>query len=314
MDLSIVIISWNTEGILRDCLDSVFAALDSSIEAEVIVVDNASEDGSAEMVRDSFPDVSLIVNDDNRGFAAANNQGFEIARGRHVLLLNSDTLVLGRVLQDSVVFMDAHPEVGVFGCRVLNPDRTMQRTCFQYPTLTNLLLLASGLDRLSWPRFLGRHQMSHWLRDSERDVDVVTGCYMLVRRSAMDEVGTLDESFFFCGEETDWCRRFREAGWHVRFSPVGEIVHLGNASGRKFEGRRDLMLTTGLVRYHRKHGGWPAAAAAWLVLLGFNASRMVFWAAASLLGGDRSKRRFHHFSVVVRNFLETWPAAGDGAR
>ncbi|MFU8829799.1 MAG: glycosyltransferase family 2 protein, partial [Phycisphaerales bacterium] len=211
-DLSIVIISFNTIDITRDCLRSVFENI-GDLHAQVIVVDNDSKDGSADMVASEFPKVELIRNSDNRGFAAANNQGFELCTGEFVLLLNSDTVVLGDVLEKSVAYMREHPQVGVFGCRVLNPDRTMQPTCFMVPSLLNISLMTLGLSKLSRPKFFGRMQMLDWQRDSEREVQVVTGCYMLVRRTAMDAVGWLDDSFFFCGEETDWCVRFRKAGW-----------------------------------------------------------------------------------------------------
>lgn len=305
-DLSIVIVSWNTLEITRDCLRSVEERR-GDLPIEVFLVDNASSDGSADMVEREFPGVVLIRNDDNLGFAKANNQALAIARGRHSLLLNSDTVVLGDVLRDSVRYLDEHPDVGVFGCRVLNPDRTMQATCFSFPTLVNLALKTSGLFRLPWPRFFGREHLAHWKRDTERDVDVVTGCYMLVRGEAMEQVGLLDDSFFFCGEETDWCRRFLAAGWRVRFAPVGEIVHLGNASGRKLSARRDLLLTTGLVRYHRKHNGLPGALAAFSMLWLFQASRYALWAATALVRRDAASRaRRDHFRDVLRGYGSTW--------
>jgi len=307
MDLSIVIVSWNTREITRACLSSVYEHLDG-LEMEVFVVDNNSEDGSQEMIAEEFPQVRLIVNQDNRGFATANNQAIREATGRHVLLLNSDTEILGDVLPASVHYMDNHERVGVMGCRVLNPDRTMQPTCFMFPSMLNLALLTSGLSQVSRPRFFGRGQMNDWRRDCVRDVEVVTGCYMLVRRKAMDDVGLLDESFFFCGEETDWCRRFRAAGWVNRFAPVGEIVHIGNASGRKYSHKRDVMLTAGLVRYHRKHNGVPGAAIVWLMLFGFNLSRWIGWTLLRpVLRSEKASARSVHFARVVRDFGQVWP-------
>ncbi|MFI4855378.1 MAG: glycosyltransferase family 2 protein [Phycisphaerales bacterium JB065] len=306
-DLSIVIISFNTIEITRDCLRSVFENL-CGLNTQVIVVDNDSKDGSADMVAAEFPQVELIRNTDNRGFAAANNQGFERCTGEFVLLLNSDTVVLGDVLGKSVEYMREHPDVGVFGCRVLNPDRTMQPTCFMVPSLLNLTLMTLGLSRFRRPRFFGRMKMLDWHRDSEREVQVVTGCYMLVRRKAMDEVGWLDDSFFFCGEETDWCVRFRQADWKIIFSPVGEIIHIGNASGRRFEARRDLMLTEGIVRFHRKHHGLVGAAAAYAVLWVFNSTHALLWAILAVVRpGDRAKQRCRHFVEVTKGFGSAWP-------
>jgi len=309
LDLSIIIVNWNTSRMLQDCLASVFAGLDGR-SAEVIVVDNASDDGSADMVRSDFPRVRLIENSENRGFAAANNQALEVASGKYLLLLNSDTLIHGVVLPASVAYMDAHTDVGVMGCRVLNGDGTLQPTCSQYPSLINLTLLTSGLWKLPWPGFLDRYQMRRWDRTDEREVDIVSGCYMMVRRAALDEVGPLDERFFFYGEETDWCRRFRAAGWKLRFAPVGEITHFGGGSVRRLDHVRDLMLTSATVMLHRKHGGMVSAISAWIILFAFNLSRAVFWSIAALFcRNDRTRRRRNHFLGLVRQIRKSWPAA-----
>lgn len=302
-ELSIVVVNWNTLGLLRDALASIFETRDD-LPVEVIVIDNGSTDGSAEMVRTEFPDCVLIANAGNQGFAAANNQGFGIARGRYILMLNSDTIVLGEVLAASVRYLDAHLEAGAMGCRVLNPDRTMQITCQMWPSHLNLLLQASGLWRLPWPRFFGRFEMLDWKRDSEREVDSITGCYLMVRREILDSIGVLDEQFFFFGEETDLCRRMRDAGWKLMFAPVGEIVHYGSASARKLNHKRDILLSDAIVRLHRKHGGQAAAAAAWAILLGFNASRAVFWGLRSVVQRRAGhSERARHFRRVVAGQL-----------
>ncbi|MFN3193134.1 MAG: glycosyltransferase family 2 protein [Aureliella sp.] len=307
IDLSIVIVSWNTRRILDECLESVFQGVEG-VRAEVFVVDNASSDGSAAMVADKYPQVHLIENRENLGFARANNQAIRIARGRHVLLLNSDTVILDDVLRRSVEYLNVHSSVGVMGCRVLNKDGTVQLTCSRYPTLLNLLLLTSGLFRFSRPSFLGRYQLRDWSRDTERDVDTVTGCFMLVRRSALDEVGLLDERFFFYGEETDWCRRFKDSGWQLRFAPVGEIVHYGSLSSRQCNHRRDVMLTRGLLQYHRKHSGAFTVATAWLLLGMFCALRSVYWGVLAVNRRNRyARERCKHFCGVLASFRETWP-------
>lgn len=305
-DLSIVIVNWNTIGILRDCLKSVFDNLGSR-ETEVIVVDNASTDGSPAMVESEFPAVSLIKNKDNRGFAAANNQGFEIAKGRHILLLNSDTIVHGDVLDKSVQYMDDHPDIGAFSCRVLNPDGTMQPNTSQFPSLLNLVILLTGLWRLKSIPFFDRYRMLNWDRLDARNVEVVAGCYMMVNAKALAEIGPLDENFFFFGEETDWCVRFREAGWRVHCAPVGEITHLGGGSAKKLNHKRDVMLTEATIRLHRKHRGAVSAFFAWLLLFGFNLSRSIFWSLASLVAPSKHRReRGEHFRKVVRLSANTW--------
>jgi len=306
MDLSIVIVNWNTREMLRDCLESLQAPLDG-IQAEVIVVDNASEDGSVEMVGEYFRDVRLIANLDNRGFAAANNQGFDRASGRHVLLLNSDTLVHGDVLVRSIEYLDTHPKVGMMGCKVLNDDGTTQLTCSRFPSFINLLLQTFGANRLGG-RYFSRYQMLDWDRDDEREVDVVSGCYLMVRASVIEEIGRLDEAFFCYGEETDWCRRCQDAGWQLMFAPVGEITHFGSGSTRALNHVRDLMLSEGTIRLHRKHNGHIAAMFMWLLLLVFNSMRSVFWTLRTALDStDTTNRRAQHFRRIVRDFTRAWP-------
>lgn len=308
-DLAVVIVSWNTRDVTRECLRSLHESLDASgLDTDVWVVDNASTDGSAEMVESEFPRVKLVRNTENRGFAPANNQALVPGAARVHLLLNSDTVVLGDAIRKSVEYMDGHEDVAVFGCRVLNPDRTVQRTCFMEPTLFNVFLKTIGVFKAPWPRWFGREHYRHWLRDDERDVGVVTGCCFFVRDEAMQSVGLLDERFFFCGEETDWCRRFKRAGWKVRFAPVGEIVHFGNVSGAKWSWRRDLMLTEGVLRYHRKHSGRFGFALAWLMLFVFHVSRAVLWAVLAVVTQrKRAKARFGHFWQLLLHFHEAWP-------
>ena len=219
VDVSIVIVNWNTKKLLYDCLTSVYATT-KEVSFEVIVIDNASRDGSVEMIKSDFPKVELIANTENRGFAAANNQGISIAVGRYILFLNSDTIVLSNAIDKVVAFTDLHEDAAVVGCRVLNPDVTLQPTCFMFPSILNMILSVSYLYKL-FPgnRFFGRERMTWWSRDDERLVDVVTGCFMLVRHRAIEDVGIMDERFFMYGEETDWCYRFKQAGWKVMFTP-----------------------------------------------------------------------------------------------
>lgn len=307
--LSILIISWNTEDMLRDVLASTYAGL-GDLDAEVIVIDNASSDGSPDMVAAEFPQAILERNTENTGFAAANNQAMDIARGRYFLLLNSDTIVHGSVLSDSVAYMEDNPDVGAMGCRVLNTDGSVQMTCSAWPSLLNLTLLTSGLWKLKRPAFFSRYQMGTWMRDSERSVDIVSGCYLLTRRSVVEQTGQLDESFFFYGEETDWCRRIANNGHKLMFAPVGEITHHGGGSVRKLNHKRDIMLTEALVHLHRKHGGLIPAAAAWSILNGFNLSRAAFWSLAVLARPtERARERATHFRRVLAGAKATWSGA-----
>jgi GT2 family glycosyltransferase len=257
LDVSVVIVNWNTRDMLRDCLRSVYEQT-KDIAFEVIVVDNASADGSAAMVRTECPQTVLIDNRDNRGFAAANNQAMAVGRGRYVLLLNPDTLVLDGAVQKTVAYADAHPDVGVLGCQVWENESVIQRTCFRFPSVWGTFIQAVGLYRL-FPRsrLLGREKMGDWNRDDERNVDVVSGMYMLVRREAIEAVGVMDEDYFVYGEETDWCCRFWKAGWRCVFAPIARIIHRdgGSKSTEQVSVRMFVQMQKSLLIFQKKQRG-----------------------------------------------------------
>jgi GT2 family glycosyltransferase len=279
VDVSVVIVSWNTRNILRDCLQSVWAQT-QDVECEVIVIDNASGDGSADMVRREFAQAVLVANPDNKGFAAANNLGIDRAKGRYVLLLNPDTIVLDGAIDKAVAFADAHPHAAVVGCRVLNSDGTLQRSCFMFPSALNLFLLATYLDRI-FPRnrFFGRDRMTWWDAGDSRPVDVVSGCFMLVRREAIDQVGKLDETYFIYGEETDWCYRFAQAGWSVLFTPDAQIVHLGGRSSDLMKLPMRLQLRASILLFIKRHRGRLSYIMSSVAVSLFFALRAPFWLA-----------------------------------
>jgi GT2 family glycosyltransferase len=303
IDVSVIIVSWNTQDILRNCLGSIYEQ-GGDVTLEVVVIDNASTDGSAEMVRKDFPQVTLIENSENRGFAAANNQGIAIAKGRYVLLLNPDTIVLDNAIDKTLSFADAHPETAVVGCRVLNPDRTLQPTCFMFPSILNMLLSATYLYKL-FPksRFLGRERMTWWDRTDTRQVDAVTGCFMLVRREAIERVGLLDEQFFVYGEETDWCYRFRQAGWKVMFTPCANIIHLGGQSTQKKATAMVVQLRKSILQFMKKHHGSFIYRTACLLTVIFLAVRLPIWSVIALFQRSESseaavKKRAYYTGIV----------------
>jgi len=304
-DVSVIIVNWNTSGLLRDCLASVYAQT-RDVDFEVIVADNASNDGSQGMVAREFPQAILIENSVNTGFAAANNQGMSVAKGRYVLLLNSDTIILDGAVQKMVVFADARPEVGVAGCRVENRDGSLQPTCFMFPSLTNLVLMTTHLYKLfARNRFFGRALMSWWDRTDEREVEVVTGCFMLVRREVLDTVGCFDEAYFFTGEEADWCRRIAKAGWKLVFTPSARIIHLDGATARTLGWRSDALQTRGMIQLFRSHYGVSYAVSAAALLWAFNFTHMLAWRMVALLPGARrqaARQRYEHFRDVVWNW------------
>lgn len=290
MDVSVVIVNWNTREITRQCLESVYQQT-KGISFEVIVVDNASKDGSVEIIRSDFPQAILIENTVNKGFATANNQGMAVAKGRYCLLLNSDTLVLNNAIAKSVTFADQHCEAAVVGCRVLNPDKTLQLTCFMFPSLLNMVLSSTYLYKL-FPRnrFFGRERMTWWQRDDVRQVDVVTGCFMLVRREAIEQVGLMDERFFMFGEETDWCYRYDQAGWKVLFFPHAEIIHLGGQSSVKVQGEMVVQLRVSILQFMKKHYGWLTRRIATLLVVLFFSLRLPIWIIVALINNKQREQ------------------------
>ncbi len=311
MDASVIIVNWNTREVLRKCIESIFVG-SKGTSFEVIVVDNASSDGSAEMVRSQFQQVILVSNCDNRGFAAANNQGMEIAKGRYILLLNSDTVVLDGAIQKTIAFAEQHAEAAVVGCRVLNPDRTLQPTCFKFPSLLNLFLSSTYLYKI-FPRshFFGRERMTWWNRDDVREVDVVTGCFMLVRREAIEEVGGMDEEYFMYGEETDWCWRFRKKGWRVLFMPNAEIIHLGGQSSKQARPEMILQLRGSLLLFFKKHRRYISYCTACFLVAVFFGLRLPYWcckAAFDRNGGKHSKQTLKAYVRGMGSMLKGWSA------
>lgn len=300
MDLTVILVNWNTAALLDACLRSVLGAA-AGLNVQTIVVDNGSTDGSINLLARAYPWVQVIGNATNRGFAAANNQALAVSQGRYVLLLNTDTLVRGRVLAEAVAWLDAHPRAAVLGPCVLNSDGSVQDSVKGWPGFSYLLRQTFGLGRSRAPNMGLRHAAV---------VPAVSGCAMFVRRTAMAEVGLLDEAFFFYGEETDWCRRFARAGWGVHFVPIGEIVHFGGGAAKRLDHRRDVLLTEGTVRLHRKHGGLAAGLACYALLAIFNASRAAFWAGLALARRKGARARARHFLRVLADYPAAWPRAG----
>lgn len=274
VDVSIIIVNWNTRDILKNCLKSVCVQT-KSITYELIVVDNASCDGSAAIIKKEFSEVILIENIKNAGFAAANNQGMRIARGRYYLLLNPDTIILDGAIQKTVTFADQHIDIGVLGCQVWINEQEIQQTCFSFPSLSGLLFQETGLRRL-FPRshFLGRSNYGWWDRRNQMDVDVVSGMYMLVRRKAVNQVGLMDEDYFVYAEETDWCYRFWKAGWRCTFTTEAQIIHLdgGSKSTAQISVNMFVQMQKSMLIFYRKQrglGSWLCAKCIFLVSMFF---------------------------------------------
>jgi len=284
MDVSIVIVNWNTRQLLADCINSIYANAGEA-DYEIIVVDNASSDGSADMVRECFGGIRLITNSENLGLAAANNQAIAAAGGRYILLLNSDTIVCKGTVDGMVRYADLYPAGAVFGCQVRENQTTIQPTCFRFPSILNIVLRITGLARLfKQNRFFGREMMLWWKRDTARRVDVVSGMFMFVRREAIEEVGLMDEDFFLYFEETDWCYRFSKAGWEMIFWPGVKIVHLdgGNKSTDQQAVKMKIQYRKSMLFFFRKHYGLVSSVVARVLVAADSAVRFIVWTALAL--------------------------------
>jgi hypothetical protein len=225
MDLSVIIVNWNTEALLRDCLRSVYATV-TDLDLEVIVVDNASSDGSVAMLKVEFPQVRRIENYDNRGFAAANNQAFRAMSGRYALLLNSDAVLTDGAARELFAFMEEHPEAVMACGQLLNADGSRQNSIARFPTIPSLLFNMPLLETLFPDRYPSkRREYRHPI-----EVDSCVGACLIVRKSAIDGVGGFDERYFFFFEETDWARTMKEAGGKIYHVPSAKIYHLQGKS------------------------------------------------------------------------------------
>lgn len=256
--LSVIIVSYNVSNLLEHCLVSLMRAADDVI-LEIIVVDNASSDRSAEMVRAKFPHVQLIANSENVGFARANNQGLAVARGRYWMLLNPDTEIPQNAvdsLATLVAFMDSHPRAAVCGASLFYPDGTRQHSAFRFPSLAQIYMDLYPVNwRLRDSALNGRYPISQYERGAPFQIDHPLGAAIVVRPDAATQVGLLDEDFFIYAEEVDWCIRFKRAGWQVWCVPFARITHHEARSTRQFRDKMFVELWNARFHLFRKHYG-----------------------------------------------------------
>jgi N-acetylglucosaminyl-diphospho-decaprenol L-rhamnosyltransferase len=258
-EVTAIVVTYNAAPWIERSLESV-----RGTEAELIVVDNGSTDGTVELVRERFPEARL-VEQENRGFGAGNNAGMRLGSGRYFLLLNPDAWLTGDALEQLVAFADAHPEAGVVGPKLLNPDGTLQRSVRGYPTPWRIATEYFFLRKLA-PRskLLNAFFGAGFDHESVRTAEFLPGACLLVRREAVDSIGGFDEDFFLMSEEVDWCYRFRQAGWDVLFYPGAEVVHVIGASHNPALFKE---IVRGHLRFLRKHRGLPVAERARRVML-----------------------------------------------
>lgn len=287
--LSVVIVNWNVRDLLRRCLTSVVGSAPGT-SADIIVVDNASTDGSVEMLRAEFPQATLILNDHNRGFPAAINQGLAAAQGRYVLLLNPDTEVLDDALAVLIRYLDAHPDVGIVSPQLLYPDGGVQSSRRRFPTLLTLFLESTWLEPLAPRSLLRRYYVLDQPDEATLDVDWTMGAAMLARREVVGQVGEMDEGFFMYSEELDWCRRIKAAGWRVVYHPAARIIHYEGKSSEQAVPARHINFQRSKVYYTRKYHGPRVALALRLYLLSLYVWQLGLELTKGVLGHRRALR------------------------
>lgn len=281
--VSVIIVSWNACDYLVRCLDSLTPEV-CVYPMEIIVVDNASSDGSPNCVERRYPHVRLVRSASNLGFAKANNIGIAHSRGRYLALINSDVKVLSDCLTRLVDYCEQNAEAGIAGPRVLGGDGKLQRSCRGFPGVWNMLCRALALDSFfpGGKLFTG-YSLRHWPQDSLRPVDILSGCFWLIRKDALARVGLLDESFFMYGEDMDWCRRFWKHGWQVVFVPAAEAIHYGGGSSANAPVRYYIERQRADLQYWGKHHSIPATACFFLISCLHMALRIVGYGAVLIL-------------------------------
>lgn len=267
-DLSVIVVTYKHRDLLAACLESVYATADG-LALEVVVVDNASGDGTETLVPARFPEARLLVNSENVGFARATNQGMAQASGEYVLWLNPDTVVQPGALGELIDFLREHPDAGAVGPKMVGPDGALQYSCRAFPSLATGFFTRYSLMRRLWPEnpLSRRYLLSDWDHATVRAVDWVSGACLMTSRVVLDRVGGLDEGFFLFNEDVDWCRRLALAGPKVYYNPRAVVVHRIGASRGRVAPRIIIERHRGMFRYYRKHmrtGPWldlPIAAA-----------------------------------------------------
>jgi GT2 family glycosyltransferase len=294
MHLSIVIVSWNVIDLLVNCLRSI-STHPPAVDYEVWVVDNASKDDSVRVLQEQFPHVNLIINPTNVGFAAANNQAMEAARGRYVLLLNPDTLVYEDTLQKLVDFLDANPQAGAVGSLYESQDGSLQPSCFPYPTLSRELWRLLHLDRIVT---YGVYDMRAWSREIPRKVDTLQGASLMLRRSALEQTGLLDTGYVMYTEEIDLCYRLHQHGWTLYWVPQSRITHFGGQSTQQMALKMFLCLYGSKVQFFRKHYGEASARGYKRILRVTSYLRL----ALASIGSSLRPQKRQHYRQLLENY------------
>jgi GT2 family glycosyltransferase len=259
-DLSIIVVSWNVCDLLAACLDSIIKTTWDKLELEIIVVDSASSDNTLPMLRERFPQVKLLTQSENLGYTRCNNIGLKAASGRHLMLLNPDTEVIGNALVTMVNFLDANPHIGIIGPHTLNADGTTQSTRRRFPTPYILFFESTWLQPYAPKSLLDSYYIANGASDGDIiEIDWVQGSVLMARRAVYEQIGGLDEGYVMYSEEVDWCKRAKNAGWGVVYVGTAQIIHYGGKSSEQVVVRSHIYFQKSKLRYTRKYYGWLMA-------------------------------------------------------
>jgi GT2 family glycosyltransferase len=309
-DVTLTIVNTENRELLRTCLETIRNTV-RNVSYEVIVVDNASTDGSAEMVAHEYPQVQLIRNESRLGYGNSHNKAIRAAKGRHILVLNEDMEMMDGAVDRMVAQADATPALGALGCRILNPDGSLQHSCFRFPTLASELFEALFPYTMMFARSSLRSKMYGWSHDQKREVDVVLGCCMLVPRQVIERVGAFDPAFFVYSEEHDWCKRMTEAGLKNVFMPDAEMIHVGGQTSKRMSLRMALVQLDSRTKYFFKHHG-PLQTFLLRSILLFSAAMRAFgWGLRLVLRGSGdagAAAKFKEYWSSLK-FVATWKSS-----
>src|SRR3989344_7486340 len=253
MDLSVIIVNWNTKKLLENCLSSILK-FTKGLSFEVIVIDNDSSDGSQAMLKKKFPQVKLILNNQNLGFSKANNQGIKKAKGQYIFLLNSDTYLVENSFKKLLTNIKSRSKLGVIAPQLLNENQTIQQSAGYFPHLPQIFFWMSFLDDLPIGMLFKPYHIDHdSFYKNGQQIDWVTAAALMIPKKVIDEVGLLDPQIFMYGEEVEWCYRIKKAGYKIYFSPITKIIHIGRGSHQKIPTKAFIGEYEGLMYFYKKY-------------------------------------------------------------
>ncbi len=298
INLSIIIVNWNAEKFLKNCLKSIYEKV-SDANFEIFVVDNASRDNSAEVTRCKFPRVKLIKNKENVGFAKANNQAIRQAKGKYLLLLNPDTIVLNKSIEKMVDFAKRHDDIGILGPKIIRDDGSIQPSCWKFHSIFNVFWESAFANKLPGGYF---YRSFHY--DELKEVDVVSGACLLIRKQVIENVGPMDEDYFIYSEETDWCFEAKQDGWKVIFFPEAKIIHKGGQSSKSAFEKCLVESYRSKTRFFKKHFNRSKSIIMEILLfLGLIQRLLIWFLLWSAKKSEKYKNKLYAYKSVLKWYL-----------